>query len=151
MIHRRDFIILLGAGGVVAACTSTPKPTVVNVSLRGQAGMNPGPAGDDRSVTVLLLRLRSAGTFNSADYFALQGNPSGALGGDLVGMDQVVVAPGGTASRTIGFEAEATHLGVVALLREPGGRNWRATRSVPAEKTSNVNVALGSGGLSVSG
>lgn len=149
MIHRRDFIVLLGAAGAAAACSSTPSPTIVNVNLSGLSGMNPGPEGGDRPVTVLLLRLRGVGAFNSADYFALQANPSGAVGGDLAGMDQVVVTPGGSASRTIGFEADATHLGVVALIREPGGRNWRSARAVRAEATTTVNVSIGPGGLSL--
>lgn len=149
MIHRRDFIILLGAAGAVGACTSTPKPTVVNVNLSGGAGMNPGPGGGDRAVTVLLLRLKSVGAFNSADYFALQANAAGAVGADLVGMDQVVVPPGGKVSRTLGFEAEATHLGVVALIREPGGRNWRSSVGIRRGGTMTVNGSVGSGGLRV--
>ncbi len=151
MIHRRDFIIMLGAAGALAACQSTPSPTVANVNLRGTAGMNPGPGGGDRPVTVLLMRLRGVGSFNSADYFALQANPQGAVGGDFVGMDQVVLSPGGSASRTINFEADATHLGIVALVREPGGRNWRRAIPIRKEATSNVNGSLGSGGLTVAG
>ena len=95
MIHRRDFIIALGATGLVSACQSgPPKPSTVTVNLAGQAGMNPGPGGGDRPVTVLILRLKSAGKFNSADYFALQGDAGTALAGDLVGSDSVAVGPG---------------------------------------------------------
>ena len=71
-------------------------------------------------MTVLIIRLRSAGKFNSADYFALQGDAAGALGGDLIGSDQIAVGPGKTASKTITVEPEATALGFVALVREPG-------------------------------
>lgn len=152
MISRRDFIVLSGAAALVTACQGgPPKPSSVTVNLAGQAGMNPGPDGADRPVTVLLARLRGVGTFNTVDYFALQGDAAGAIGGDLVGIDQVVVAPGASVSRTIGFEPEATHLGIVALLREPTGRNWRASRAVPPEAALTVNAALGGGGLAVSG
>jgi type VI secretion system protein VasD len=150
MIHRRDFIFALGATGLVSACQSgPPKPSTVTVNLAGQAGMNPGPDGGARPVTVLIMRLRSTGKFNSADYFALQGDPGAALGGDLIGSDQVAVAPGKTASKPIGVEAEATALGLVALLREPGGRNWRSTLSVSPGSKFAVNVTLGSGGMTV--
>lgn len=149
MIHRRDFILGLGATGFVSACQSgPPKPSTVTINLAGQAGMNPGPDGSDRPVTVLIMRLRSAGKFNSADYFALQGDAGTALGADLVGSDSIAVGPGKTASKTITVEPEATTLGFVALIREPGGRSWRTTKSVSPGSTVTVNVRLGSGGIS---
>jgi len=148
MIHRREFILALGATGFVSACQSTPKPSTVTVNLVGQAGMNPGPDGGDRPVTVLIMRLKSAGKFNSADYFALQGDAGTALGGDLIGSDQIAVGPGKTASKTITVEPEATTLGLVALIREPGGRSWRTTKSVSPGSKLTVNVSLGSGGIS---
>jgi type VI secretion system protein VasD len=149
MVHRREFIIALGATGLVSACQSgPPKPSVVTVNLVGGPGMNPGPGGGDRPVTVLVMRLSSTGKFNSADYFALQGDPGAALGGDLIGSDQIAVGPGKTASKTITVEPNATALGFVALIREPGGRNWRTTKSVSPGSKFTINVTLGSGGIS---
>ncbi|RUU83400.1 type VI secretion system lipoprotein TssJ [Mesorhizobium sp. M7A.F.Ca.MR.362.00.0.0] len=149
MIDRREFIVALGATGLLTACQSgPPKPSVITVKLTGGAGMNPGPGGGDRPVTVLVMRLRSTGKFNSADYFALQGDAGSALAGDLIGSDQIAVGPGKTASRTITVEPDATALGFVALIREPGGRNWRTTKSVSAGSQFTVNVSLGSGGIS---
>jgi type VI secretion system protein VasD len=149
MIHRRDFLVVIGAGGLAAACQSgPPKPSVVTVNLAGAAGMNPGPGGGDRPVTVMILRLKSTGAFNSADYFALQGGASAALGADLIGSDTVSVGPGKTASKTITVEPEATALGFVALIREPTGKTWRTTKSVSPGSKLTVNVRLGSGGIS---
>ncbi len=88
MIDRREFMLALGATGLLAACQSgPPKPSTVSVNVSGGAGMNPGPGGGDRPVTVLVMRLRSTGKFNSADYFALQGDAGSALGADLIGCD----------------------------------------------------------------
>jgi type VI secretion system protein VasD len=151
MMHRRYFIMTLAAAGLLSACQSgPPKPSAVTINLTGTAGMNPGPDGGDRPVTVLLARLKSVGAFNSADYFALQSGASGALGADLLGIDQVVVGPGGKASKTITFEAEATSLGVIALLRDPTGRTWRTTVGISPGKKITVNVTIGSGGVSAS-
>ena len=149
MIHRRDFIIAIGATSFVAACQSgPPKPSTVTLNFSGQAGMNAGPGGEARPVTVMIFKLKNTGAFNSADYFALQGNAAGALGGDLVGSEQVSVAPGGTASKTITVEPEATSLGFVALLRAPEGKTWRTTKGVSPGSTVTINVTLGSGGIS---
>ena len=149
MIDRREFIVTLGATGLLTACQSgPPKPSVITINVTGGAGMNPGPGGGDRPVTVLVMRLRSTGKFNSADYFALQGDAGSALAGDLIGSDQIAVGPGKSASKTITVEPDATALGLVALIREPTGRNWRTTKSVSAGSQFTVNVTLGSGGIS---
>lgn len=149
MIDRRQFAVALGATGLLAACQSgPPKPSVITVNVTGAAGMNPGPGGGDRPVTILVMRLRGTGKFNSADYFALQGDAGSALAGDLIGSDQIAVGPGKSASKTITVEPDATALGFVALIREPGGRNWRTTKSVSPGSKFTINVKLGSGGIS---
>lgn|SRR4051812_40526646 len=149
MIDRREFIVTLGATGLLTACQSgPPKPSVITVNVTGGAGMNPGPGGGDRPVTVLVMRLRSTGKFNSADYFALQGDAGTALAGDLIGSDQIAVGPGKSASKTITVEPDATALGFVALIRDPTGRNWRTTKSVSSGSKFTINVSLGSGGIS---
>ncbi|MER8810105.1 type VI secretion system lipoprotein TssJ [Mesorhizobium australicum] len=149
MIDRRQFVVTLGATGLLAACQSgPPKPSVITVNVSGVAGMNPGPGGGDRPVTVLVMRLRSTGKFNSADYFALQGDAGSALAGDLIGSDQIAVGPGKSASKTITVEPDAAALGFVALIREPTGRNWRTTKSVSSGSKFTINVTLGSGGIS---
>ncbi|TIU18158.1 MAG: type VI secretion system lipoprotein TssJ, partial [Mesorhizobium sp.] len=56
--------------------------------------------------------------------------------------------PGKTASKTITVEPDAAALGFVALVREPGGRSWRTTKSVSPGSKVTVNVTLGSGGIS---
>ena len=149
MIDRREHVVALGATALLAACQrGPPKPSLITVNVTGGAGMNPGPGGGDRPVTVLVMRLKSAGKFNSADYFALQGGAGTALAGDLIGSDQIAVGPGKSASKTITVEPDATALGFVALIREPGGRNWRTTKSVSPGSKFTINVTLGSGGIS---
>ena len=86
MINRREFVIALGATGLLAACQEgPPQPSTVVLNFAGKPGMNLGPGGEERPVTVLIMRLKSTGAFNSADYFALQGDAAKALGADLLG------------------------------------------------------------------
>ncbi len=146
---RRAFLLLAGAAGLLAACGGGPPPPgTVAVTITGGAGMNPGPDGADRPVTVSLLRLRDAAAFTAADPFALQ-DPATALAADLVGMDQLAVAPGATASKTVTMEPEATQLGILALFRDPGGKVWRTAVAVPPGAALTATVTLGPGGLAV--
>jgi len=149
MLNRRAFLATSAAAALLSACGGPPKPASVTVAATGGAGMNRGPDGADRPVTLSILRLKDAGSFNSADYFALQEDAAAALGADLVGMDQLVVAPGGSGSKTIAVEPEATSLGIVASLRDPTGKVWRTVTPVKPGSTVTVTVGLGSSGLSV--
>ncbi|AJD45427.1 type VI secretion system lipoprotein TssJ [Rhizobium sp. SEMIA 4085] len=150
MLNRRDFIMVIGATGALSACMGgPPKSSTVTVTATGQAGMNAAAGGGERPVTLLILRLKDVGKFNSADIFALQSDPSGALGADLVGSEQMTVAPGASASKTVAFPPEATFLGLVALFREPGGRTWRRSVPIRPESTVTANVVLGRGGMAL--
>jgi type VI secretion system protein VasD len=149
MLDRRAFLLLSGSTGLLLACGGGPPgPATVNATVTGALGMNPGPDGTDRPVTVTLLRLRDAGAFTSADVLALQ-DPATVLAADLVGMDQVAVAPGGTVAKTLVMEPEATQLGVMAAFRDPTGKVWRQAVPVTAGSTVTANISVGPGGLAV--
>ena len=53
MWDRRSFVIALGATTALAACGGGPPgPAPVAVNVTGGRGMNPGPDGADRPVTL---------------------------------------------------------------------------------------------------
>jgi type VI secretion system protein VasD len=149
LLNRRAFLATSAAAALLAGCGGPPKPASVTVAATGGAGMNRGPDGADRPVTLSLMRLKDAGAFNTADYFALQEDAASALGADLLGMDQVVVAPGASVSKTVAVEPEATSLGIIASLRDPTGKVWRTVTPVKPGSTVTVTVGLGSSGLAV--
>lgn len=135
---RRTFLAGFGALTLVAACAPSG-PGAVTLVVQGAAGMNPGPDGADRPLTLQVLQLRGAGAFDGADFFALQ-NPAGALGGDLVKADTIALAPGGSTTKTITLDATTSVLAVVAGFRDPAGKQFRAKSSVSA--TDEVTFKL---------
>ncbi|MBU2980569.1 type VI secretion system lipoprotein TssJ [Lentibacter algarum] len=148
---RRRFMITaaLGAGGaLLAGCMGEAPPAVLAISAQSGAGMNPGPGGGDRPVTLTVLQLTSAASFDGADYFALQ-NPASALGSDLVRSDQIVLAPGGSASKAITIQPGVSVIGVVGGFRSPTGKTVRAKISAPGA-SSGLIINVGSKGLSLS-
>jgi type VI secretion system protein VasD len=148
-LSRRGFLAISAAGLLAACGGGPPGPATVTVAVTGQPGMNPGPDGADRPVTLSILRLRDAGAFNAADFVALQNDPAAALGGDLLGIEQLAVAPGATASKTVTMEPEATQLGLVAALRDPTGKFWRTATPIAPGSTVTANVTLGPSGITL--
>lgn len=143
LIDRRIFltgsITFLGLSG----CGDSN--AVLSVSAQGSAGMNPGPDGVDRAVTLNILQMRGSGAFDSADYYALQ-DPSAALGAEFVRADQIALAPGGTANKAITLQPDTSVVGVVAGFRDPAGKQFRGKISAPKSKAELI-IMVGSGGI----
>jgi type VI secretion system protein VasD len=144
MTDRRSLLAGSGALALLTLAGCGPEgPGSVTIAATGSAGMNPGPDGADRPVTLTVLQLRGTGAFDGADFFALQ-NPSAALGGDLVKADQIALAPGGTASKVIGLDPSTTAVGIVGGFRDPGGKVFRV--KVGVSPTANVGLMVGVSG-----
>ncbi len=146
-LERRTFLVLGAAGLGLAGCMGDDAPPNLSVSASGGAGMNPGPDGSDRPVTLQVVQMTGSGAFDSADYFALQ-SPSSALGGEFVKADQIVLAPGASASRVIPLDARTTMIGVTAGFRNPAGKTVRTKIAAPASD-SGLMISVGSGGISL--
>lgn len=146
-LPRRDFLAAGGAALLLTGCMDSG-PGALSVSAQGSAGMNPGPDGADRPLTLTILQLRGAAAFDGADFYALQ-NPTATLGGDLIKSDQIVLAPGGSASRVIGMETGVSVIGVVAGFRDPGGKVFRGKATAPAKGDAGLILNVGAGGLTV--
>ncbi|HLQ18261.1 MAG TPA: type VI secretion system lipoprotein TssJ [Tabrizicola sp.] len=136
-VSRRS--ILIGGGALLLVACAPAGPGAVTIVAQGAAGMNPGPDGADRPLTLQVLQLRGSGAFDGADFFGLQ-NASATLGGDLVKADTITLAPGGKATKTVALEATTSMIAVVAGFRDPAGKQFRAKSSV--SPTDSVTFAL---------
>lgn len=136
-IPRRAFLI--GSGTLLLVACTPAGPGSVTLVAQGAAGMNPGPDGADRPLTLQVLQLRGAGAFDGADFFALQ-SAATALGADLVKADTIALAPGGKATKILTLDPTTALIAVVAGFRDPGGKQFRAKSSV--SPTDSVTFAL---------
>ncbi len=144
-LPRREFLIGCGALGLLAACAPSG-PGSVTLVAQGTAGMNPGPDGADRPLTLQVLQLRGAGAFDGADFFALQ-SPSAALGGDLIKADTITLAAGASATKTIALDPGTAILAIVAGFRDPAGKQFRAKSSVSATDTVTFKLDVTAQGV----
>lgn len=109
--------------------------------------MNPAPDGTDRPLTLTVVQLLGTGNFDGADFFSLQ-DPAAALGAELARQDQIVLAPGGTASKTVAIQDGVSAVGVIAGFRDPSGKTFRSRIPAPGG-ASGLIVSVGPGGLSL--
>lgn len=142
MTHETGFprrAFLIGGSALLLVACAPAGPGSVTIVAQGAAGMNPGPDGADRPLTLQVLQLRGAGAFDGADFFALQ-SPATALGADLVKADTIALVPGGKATKTVTLEPTTALIAIVAGFRDPAGKQFRAKSSV--SPTDAVTFAL---------
>ncbi|QRZ14435.1 type VI secretion system lipoprotein TssJ (plasmid) [Paracoccus methylovorus] len=145
-ITRRATLAGLGTLALTAACGGPQGPGVVNLAMSASAGVNPGPDGSDRPLTLQILQLRGTAGFDAADTLALQ-DPAAALGADLVKAETVTLAPGGTAQKALVLDPSTTAVAVVAGYRSPAGKTTRAKAAVSPTATTSFTVTAGPGGI----
>jgi type VI secretion system protein VasD len=150
-LHRRHFLI--GSTGLVlAGCASAPRPPVVVpltdvpailvVTMRAGTDINPDIRGQPSALAVRLFELKSATLFAAADFFALYEREQATLAGELLGSEQVILAPGATRTVSRTLPQEARFLGVIAAFRELDRSVWRD--AVPIAR-SKVQVGAAGG------
>ena len=146
-MERRDFLIgTLGLGAFALAGCAPSGPGVITVVAQGAAGMNPGPDGSDRPLTLQIVQMRSAGAFDGADFFGLQ-TPQATLGAEFIKADQIALTAGAPKTLTIGLDAGTTVIGVIAGFRTPAGKVFRAKANVSATESVTFSVEVNSSGV----
>src|SRR3990170_4768809 len=97
MSHHRCLRRLswLGALLLVAGCAAkVAKPIPITGVLTAHAAVNPDITGRPSPVAVKVYQLRSAGSFESSDFFSLYNQAATVLGADLVSTTDITVRPG---------------------------------------------------------
>ncbi|MFZ1469246.1 MAG: type VI secretion system lipoprotein TssJ [Paracoccaceae bacterium] len=146
-MERREFLIgTLGLGALALVGCAPAGPGVMTVVAQGTAGMNPGPDGGDRPLTLQIVQMRSAGAFDGADFFGLQ-NAQATLGAEFIKADQIVLTPGAAKTLSIGLDGGTTVIGVIAGFRDPAGKVFRAKTSVSATESVTFSVEVNASGV----
>lgn len=93
---------------------------------------NPAPDGEGRPVQVRAYQLTSAVRFGSASFEEIWQRDKEVLQRDLLQVEQYPLFPGQPKEVTFTPAAQANNLVLVALFREPQGRDWYANYELAA-------------------
>ena len=122
--HRATWLIArifaASAALAVASCGGKPPPppTVVNLTLRAGADVNPGPGGGAAPIVVRYYQLASPAAFNGAEFFQLFDQDEATLKGDGTKHEEYVLAPGETKTATLTPDPPVKMLGFFAAFRD---------------------------------
>lgn len=127
-----------------------PKPTVVNLTISGASDMNATASGKGTPAKIQVLYLASDAKFNITDFFALNESASGALGPDLLGVDEYFLQPGQQIEDVKSFDQPVAKIGVVAAFRNVDGPGWRASTALIPNAVNATQVGVASTAVTVS-
>lgn len=139
-------ILALGATVVLlAACAGdeTPDPSPIELLITASPEVNPDHNDRPSPLLVRVYELRSAGTFETADFFALLEQDRAVLGDDLVNRWEFQLDPGETTRLDTSFEPDSGFVGVVAAFRDIEQARWRAITRIHSGETNELSARIG--------
>lgn len=119
-------------------CSSTPKPTIAKLSFNIQPTINPylgeKNLSEPRPVVIRIYELKSAATFNTADFLSLFNQFNETLKSDLLDSEEIYLSPGKKFKFDRKLNSNTQFLGVVAAFRDIELAQWRAITEMPVDE-----------------
>jgi type VI secretion system protein VasD len=130
---------LLQIGGCASTATS---PTSVSARVAAETNANQDSSGRSLPIVVRLYELKSAGSFQSADFYSLYNQDREVLGDDLLARDELNLQPGDWHEIKRPTDPAANFLGVIGAFREIDVANWRAIHHLKPNEENSVVVKV---------
>ena len=117
---------------ILSACAAKPPEDVtVKGSVEAVDTINPDAAGRPSPLLVKVFQLGATDKFEAADFFALSESAEAALGGDLLGVESFLLAPGDSKPYEGEFDPGTRFIGVIAGYRDIHHAQWRDIVEMP--------------------
>ncbi len=134
----------LGVALLLSACGSAPpKPASVTGTVEASAQVNPSASKRPSPLLIRVYELKSAATFNAADFMSLYQRDQAELGGDLLAKEEFVLNPGEIKTFAKTLAPDTRFIGVVAAYRDLEHAKWRPVGPVQPTVPQKVTVKAG--------
>lgn len=141
-VRRRRVLGALAAAAVLPGCGGPPKvpPTTVAGTMAASAGVNPSVSRRPSPLLLRVYELKAATAFTAADFVSLYQRDQAELGADLVGREELTLAPGESRPLNRTLAAETRFIGVFAAYRDIEHARWRAVLPVRTGQAHRVSI-----------
>ena len=140
---------VLVAALTLAACASKPVVSQVKLSVAAGTDVNPDARNRPSPITVRVYALKSAATFEAADFFSLFEKDAAVLGADVVSREELLMRPGDSKPLEMKLPPEAKALAVFAAYRDLDRARWRAVRAIEVGKAVNLQIKVAARQISI--
>jgi type VI secretion system protein VasD len=129
----------LGCGGAapqgVAAPVKPCQALPLSLSFAATGRSNALSTGEGRPVQLRVYQLKTDARLRTASFEDIWQNDAKTLEGELVSSEEHTIFPGEKQTITVAAKPDAAYIGVVALFREPQGKDWFVTYEIAPPKS----------------
>jgi type VI secretion system protein VasD len=142
MVRLNSFLGVLIAGAVAFGCGGAPAPAAVPapakpcpplplaLAFTATARSNALSSGEGKPVQLHVYQLKTDARLRTASFEDVWQNEAKTLEGELVSSEEHTIFPGQKQTITLTPKPDAAYIGVVALFREPQGKDWFLTYEI---------------------
>ncbi|HEY2189090.1 MAG TPA: type VI secretion system lipoprotein TssJ [Caldimonas sp.] len=142
-IFGRHLVAALAVAALVIGCAGPPKPASVTGTIQASPQINPSASGRPSPLLVRVYELKSAATFNAADFMSLYQRDQASLAADMLAKEEYVLSPGETKTFAKTLAPDTRFLGVVAAYRDLEHAKWRSVVPIQPNQPQKVTVTAG--------
>lgn len=142
-IFGRHLVAALAVAALVIGCAGPPKPASVTGTIQASPQINPSASGRPSPLLVRVYELKSAATFNAADFMSLYQRDQASLAADMLAKEEYVLSPGETKTFAKTLAPDTRFLGVVAAYRDLEHAKWRSVAPIQPNQPQKVTVTAG--------
>ncbi len=131
------FAVACGGAPPAAAPPQAAKPCQalpLTLALAASPRSNALASGEGRPVQVRVYQLKSDARLRTASFEDVWQSDTKVLEGEVVSSEQHTIFPGSKQTITVAPKPDAAFLGLVALFREPQGKDWLLTYEIAPPK-----------------
>jgi type VI secretion system protein VasD len=141
---RRRLLLPVPVALALARCGGGPKPPpVLTLTMIGGADQNPDTSGKASPVAVRIYQLTQTAKFERSDVFALTEHEQQTLGQDSAGMQEFVLSPGETQTKTFELKQGVQAIGIAVLYRDIDNAQWRQVAQVATSGPTKLVLNVG--------
>jgi type VI secretion lipoprotein, VC_A0113 family len=138
----KKVIVITIVGILLAACSSRPASTLLDLTMTATSDLNPDLANRPSPMVVKLVEMKSHTAFENADYFALVGNTKNVLGPEYVAEEDLPIRPGEEKQFKLRLHAGSRFIGVIAEYRALDKAIWRYVLQPQKEDHTDIHLSL---------
>jgi type VI secretion system protein VasD len=147
MVRSNHFLAALGVSALALGCGGAPPPAAaaapakpcqalpLQLAFTATPRSNALSTGEGRPVQLQIFQLKSDARLRTASFEDIWQSAPKTLEGELVSSEQHTLFPGEKKTIAIAPKPDAAYVGVVALFREPQGKDWFLTYEIAPPKS----------------
>lgn len=134
---------------VISPPKPEPSPTVIQLDITADAGVNADRHGRAMPIVVRVYLLQTKAAFDNADFFSLFERDDEVLGAAKVIREEITLLPNQAFSTELHPQGPSQFLAVFAAYREVNKVRWRATALIPQHTTTAYSIQVSQSGIAI--